>query len=135
MENSFIRIKCKFCEKGEMFYNQSLTFYDYSLPENFVLDDITNLVDGILNEYLVYECNYCGSIEKLTYKEIEKNERHRISQLVIDSAARGEIESAINSRKPTALIYCGRCNGANGKGACPISVYKKCELKWLPNEL
>lgn len=127
--------KCRFCGEGRMRYNQSLTFHDYSLPETFVLDDIDKIVDGIIKDYLVYECDRCGSIEKLTYKDIEKMERRRVSQIVINSAARGEIEKALSRRVPQAFVYCGKCSGADGRGACPIKIYKECKLKKLPNEL
>ena len=132
MHNTLMSTTCRFCKEGEMRYNQSLTFHDYSLPDSFVLDDIDSIVDGIINEYLVYECDRCGSIEKLTYKEIETSERHKISRLVINSAAKGEIEAALSVRKPKALRYCGRCGGVDGKGSCPTSVYKKCKLKEFP---
>ena len=126
---------CSFCKKGRMHYDQNHTFLDYSLPETFVLDDIDRVVDGIISQYLVYRCNKCGSVEKFTYKEIERRERKRMSTLVIKSAARGEIETALLRPGDKALVYCGKCNGLDGKGACLAETYRNCKLKRLPNEL
>lgn len=125
-------IPCKFCKEGTMHYSQQMTYNTYSLPDTFVLDDIDKIVDGIIAEYLVYVCRECGSIEKFTYKELEKLERKRISKVVIDSAARGEIIKVASLRKSKVLIYCGKCGGLSGKGDCLLEVYKKCELKKLP---
>ena len=135
MYNTLMQTTCKFCKNGTMRYNPSLSFHDYSLPESFVLDDVDKIVDGIINDYLTYECGKCGSTEKLTYKEIEKLERRRISQLVMNSAAKGELEKALNTRQPKVLIYCGKCNGLDGGGTCLLKTYNSCKLKRLPNEL
>jgi len=135
MRDALMQIPCVFCGEGKMVYNRGLSFEDYSLPDSFVLEDIDSIVDGIINEYLVYECYMCGSIEKLTYKEIEKIERRNISQMVMNSAAKGEIMAALLSRKPKVLIYCGKCGGIDGKGTCLLKTYSDCKLKRLPNEL
>lgn len=136
LNKTLFEIKCNFCKEGTMHYNQKFTFDAYSIPENFVLEDIDKIVDGIIGEYLVYVCNKCGSVEKFTYKELEKIERRRISQIVINSVARGEIaKSGALIRKNKILIFCGKCNGVDGKGSCLLEIYEKCELKRFPNEL
>jgi len=128
-------IPCKFCKEGIMHYSQQMTYDAYSLSDSFILDDIDKIVDGIIAEYLVYVCRKCGSVEKYTYKELERLERKRISEVVINSAARGEIVKAINSRKAKVLIYCGKCNGLDGKGGCLIETFKECKIKRLPDGL
>jgi DNA-directed RNA polymerase subunit M/transcription elongation factor TFIIS len=123
---------CKFCKEGKVYYDPSLTFHEYSLPESFVLEDMDKIVDGIINQYLVYRCDKCGSAEKFTYKEIEELERKRISTLVMNSVARGEIEKAIIRRRPKVLVHCGKCNGLDGRGSCLLETFKNCKLKRLP---
>jgi len=134
-ENTLLTTTCTFCGEGRMLYNRTLSFSDFALPESFVFDDVDNIVDGFINNYLVYECNNCGAIEKLTFKEIEERERRRLSQLVMNSAAKGEIREAFLGRQPRVLIYCGKCNGVDGKGTCLLKVYKDCKIKRIPNEL
>jgi len=135
MQNTLMYTTCRFCKEGRVYYDPALTFQDYASHESFVLDDIDKIVDGIINQYLVYRCDKCGSVEKFTYEDIEKFERKRISQLVINSIARGEIEKALTRKKPRVLVYCGKCSGVDGKGSCLIETYQNCKLKRLPNEL
>jgi len=136
LNKTMSEIKCSFCKEGTMHYSQKFTFDAYSMPENFVLGDIDKVVDGVIGKYLVYICGKCGSVEKYTYKDIERIERKRISQIVINSAARGEItKSGALIRKNKVLIFCGKCNGVDGNGSCLLETYKKCDLKRLPNEL
>lgn len=132
MHNTLMQTTCKFCKNGVMRYNPSLSFHDYSLPDSFVLDDVDKIIDGIINEYLVYECDKCGSIEKLTYKEIERLERKRISQLVMNSIAKGEMRKILSTRQPRVLIYCNKCGGLDSKGSCLLKTYRNCKLKKLP---
>jgi len=116
-----------------MHYSQQMTYDAYSLPDTFVLDDIDKITDGIIGEYLVYICRKCGSVERYTYKELEQLERKRISKTIIDSIARGEMVKAAPLRKSKVLIYCGKCNGLDGKGSCLIETFKECKIKRLPD--
>lgn len=125
-------IMCPVCE-SRMRYSQRLTIENFSLPENFVLDDIDKLVDGIIGNYLIYECPVCHAVEKCTYKDLEKIERKRISQMVIDLKARGVmLESGVLSLGNKVMVFCGGCKGFDSKGSCLIETYKTCELKKLP---
>jgi hypothetical protein len=127
---------CKFCKKGRLIYDPQLTFEKYSEPEAFVLDDVDKLVDGIIGDYLVYRCEECGAAESYTFKDIEKMARKRISERVIDLKARGAmIETGVLLAKRRIMIYCGKCNGFDGKGSCLLETFKNCELKRLIHEL
>jgi DNA-directed RNA polymerase subunit M/transcription elongation factor TFIIS len=135
MNITLIQPKCEICKEGTMVYRPGPSFDAFSDPRTFVLEDIDNIVDGIISEFLVYQCHKCGHTERLTYKEIERRERKRISQIVMNSAAKGEIEKSINLRKPKVFVYCGKCPGLDGKGACLKETYKECKIKHFPNEL
>lgn len=118
-----------------MNYSQELTYDMYSLPETFIIDDIDKIVDGIVAEYLVYKCSNCGTVEKYTFRELEKKERKKISDLVINAVAKGELEKSATlfQKRAKVLIYCGKCNGLDGKGSCIKDQYDKCKLKRLPS--
>ena len=135
MQTFLKKIRCKFCKEGAMQYSQKRTFENYCLEESFVLDDIDKIIDGIINEYLVYVCSKCGSIEKYTHKELERLERKRISKIVMTLMAKKEIDKAVSRHKNTVLIYCGKCSGLDGKGGCLLKTFKECKLKKLPDEL
>ena len=41
-----------------------------------------------------------------------------------------------NALHDKLFFYCGKCNGYDGAGSCPKSIYNKCEIKRFPlNEL
>ena len=133
-ENTIKGMKCGFCGKGGMQYHVESTLQDYSDPDSFSLEDIEKMVDGVLNEYLVYKCTNCGATEKYTFKDIEKMVRKEMSQRIIGLAAKKEIITSLLS-KNKVLVHCGKCNGLDGKGSCLVKTYKNCKLKRLPNEL
>jgi hypothetical protein len=128
--------KCSFCGKGALRYEPKETFLAYSMPESFVLDEVDELLDGIIGQYIVYKCDECGAIERYTLKDIEKMIRKEISRRVINAKARAEIiETKKLLSKRRIMVYCGRCNGFDGKGSCLLETFKNCKLKRIPNEL
>lgn len=129
----FRELKCNFCGKKGLRYNPQATFESYSDPESFVLDDVDKLVDGIIAEYLEYECINCGATTRYMIGDIEKIIRKRISERVIYLAAKSEIvKSGALASKEKIFIYCGKCNGGDSKGSCLLQTYKKCKIKRFP---
>lgn len=126
---------CNFCKKGRLRHDPQLTFERYSEPESFILDDVDKLVDGIIGDYLVYRCEKCGAVESYTFKDIERMVRKEISKRVMDVKARGEMIETVLLSKKRIMIYCGKCNGFDGKGSCLLETFKNCKLKRLPHEL
>ncbi len=129
-------LKCDFCEKGNLTYSPSKTFDAYFIPETFALLEIDEIIDKHLNEYLVFECRVCNSNVRYTFKDVEKKIRNDLYKKVIEMAATKEFKdaNAINFANKT-LIYCGKCNGIDGKGSCFIKIFEDCKLKRLPSEL
>lgn len=123
--------KCEVCEEGLMTYDALLTYefyeeeYIYSLPE---LDDIDKEIDAHL---LVFKCNVCGATEKLNYRSIY----NKIKKYIVDSVKNNikmELTKKDLSFSRPYLIYCGKCEGFNGRGCCPPKIYKDCKIKRLP---
>lgn len=129
-------LKCSFCGKEGVKFNPQSTFEAYSEPDTFVLDDVDKIVDGVISEWLVYECLSCKSVEKITWQELEKIVRHEISKRVIHLAATGEMmKSGAGRSGGKVFVYCGACRGFDGKGSCLLKIYKECKIKRIPNEL
>lgn len=125
-------VKCEVCGDN-LYYSLEDTFNDYSTPAVFNIDNIENVVDGIIAEYMVLKCVKCGAKYKYTFKEIERLARKEISRMVMTSIAIGEIvQSHKLKNSDRTLIYCNKCNGIDGKGGCLLSMYKDCKLKRLP---
>jgi len=126
-------ISCEFCESGRMYYNHRDTFEAWQDSDIFRLDDMDKLEDGIISEILIMVCDVCQAKCRYTFKEIEKIYRKRLSDKMLTMIAMGDLPDA-GSLRPTdrIMIYCGKCNGHDGKGTCPRIIYDKCELKRLP---
>lgn len=132
----FKELKCNFCGKSGFRYNPKATFDSYSDKYTFVLDDVDKIVDGIIADYLEYECINCGAIVRYLIKDIEKAVRKKVSKRVINALARSElIKSGTFAPPKKVFIYCGKCNGFDGRGSCLIKTYKECKIKRFPNEL
>jgi len=101
-------------------------------PEVFRLDDISQLKESILSDILVMVCSKCGSQVRFTLKEIEKEFRKKLSTRILTMLARGDIPDPGGRKTDRIYFYCGKCNGYDGKGACPQYIYDNCELKRLP---
>jgi len=125
---------CEKCGIGELFFDRSATQKSYASPTSFTVEEIEATADGILNSYLIFYCTSCGEPTRYTFKEVEKLMRKEITDNIIHSIVRGELLPTVNVRDKN-FIYCGKCTGFSGNGACPKSIYDKCELKRLPNGL
>lgn len=125
-------LPCTSCDKGRLYYNQKETMEAWQQPEIFRLDDITKIKDGILSEILVMVCSQCGTQERFTLKEIEKEFRKKLSNRIFTMLARGDIPDPGARKTDRIYFYCGKCNGYDGKGSCPQYIYDNCDIKRLP---
>ena len=126
-------LPCKSCEDGRLYYDQRATMEAWQQPEIFRLDDIDKLKDGILSDILVMVCNQCNVQVRFTLKEIEKEFRKQLSERIFTMIGHGDIPDPGSVRKIDRLFfYCGKCNGYDGKGACPKYIYENCDLKRMP---
>jgi hypothetical protein len=117
-----------------MYYDQKETLEAWQQPEVFRLSDVDKLKDGIVSEILVMVCNQCGVQVRYTFKEIEKEIRKKLSNRLLTMIAKGSIPDPATIRKADRIyIYCGKCNGYDGKGSCHKYIYDNCIIKRLPN--
>lgn len=127
------QLPCPYCEIGQLHYNQPATTDAWQSPIVFRLDDIDKLKDGVISEILVFTCDYCEANERYTFKEVELKFRKRLSDIMLTQIARGDMMDPGTMRSmDRTLIYCGKCGGFDGKGACPHLIYDDCKLKRIP---
>lgn len=127
-------LPCNSCEDGRLYYNQRLTMEAWQHPEVFRLDDIDKLKDGIISDILVMMCNQCDSQVRYTLKEIEREFRKGLSARILTMMGKGDIPDPGSLKKTDRIFfYCGKCNGYDGKGACPRYIYDHCDLKRMPH--
>lgn len=124
------KIDCEICG-GELELSSSETINDYSSSIISNASNVFDKVEELIGKYLVYKCYTCHAKYKYTYKDLEKVLRKSLTQRMLMLVVRGKI---INSEaiRDKFLFYCGKCNGYDGNGSCPKSVYNKCEIKRFP---
>lgn len=124
-------IVCPACEEGKLKYSNSITYNSYADPDFFDIENMDKLVEDTLNEYFVLYCQVCNYTERYTFKDIEKLVRSQIIRKVIAAYASKELQSKYMPEEEVVYIYCGDCNGFDGKGSCPISFYDNCGIRRL----
>ena len=133
LSNMIRKLPCDSCEDGILLYDQRETMEAWQQAEVFRLDDIDKLDDGIMSDILVMVCNQCDHIVRYTLKEIEKACRKQLSSRLLTMISRGDAPDPGSFRKTDRIAYyCGRCNGYDGKGACPTYIYENCDLRRMP---
>ena len=127
------RLPCEACGEGELYYSQVETTNAWSHPDVFIFDNVDKIVDGIMNDVLVFNCTKCDAKIRYTFKEIEKKFRQKLTNRILTMIAMGDMPIPGSTREHgRVVIYCGKCSGYDGKGSCPSRIYDHCELKRLP---
>jgi len=130
LDNMIKDLVCPVCEEGDLSYDHGATFKAFN--DIFELEDVVGIVDGVIEQFLVFNCLNCGTKVRLTYKEIEKMLRKDITKRILTLKASGELDRGLTVRN-RYYIYCGMCSGFDGRGSCPKVVYDNCNLKKVPN--
>ena len=123
-------IRCPVCIEGSMEFSNSSTFEDFN--NRFELNDVEDLVDGMIDRHLVFKCMSCSALQRFTFEDLYKLARKEGSKKVITLKAKKELEKTINI-SVKHLVYCGVCNGYDSKGACPSIIYNTCALRRSPH--
>jgi hypothetical protein len=126
------RFPCPFCD-GILHTNSEKTINNYHNPGFFSIENLTTVVDAVMNEVEILDCSKCGAEIRYTLSEMERIARHVIKEDFIHGILRGDINHPpILKGIDSVMIYCGKCSGFNGRGACPEFIYTSCEIKRLP---
>lgn len=130
IDNLIDKIDCEICG-GELELSTSETIDDYSISLIANASNVFDKVEELIGKYLVYKCVICHAKYKYTYKDLEKALRKSLTQKMLMLVVRGEI---VNSEaiRDKFFFYCGKCNGYDGNGSCPKTVYNNCEIKRFP---
>jgi hypothetical protein len=128
-----ISFSCVVCGEGTVSFSEALTFNSYKTPLVFVLEDLAHIKDGTLSDVLVFRCNNCESEFRYTFKEVEKKIRNELAKRHIGLCiGKGYKNPNLTTYRDRVMIYCGKCSGFDGKGACPVYIYEDCKIKRLP---
>jgi hypothetical protein len=125
------KIACEICG-GALTFSSTLTIDDYTIAITADSSNISNKVDEIIGKYLVYECYDCHAKYKYTYRDLERYLRKDLTQRMLLLVVKNMVADNSNAVKNKFFFYCGKCNGYDGNGSCPKSMYTKCEIKRFP---
>lgn len=128
----FLNLKCDYCNSTIIYCDPIETFNSY-VSSDVGIVEIKKVLNNVDNNYLVFRCKSCGAIIKYTFKDIEKNIRKNMCELMVRMVSHEQFKN-ISSVEHTEkiFVYCGRCNGWDGKGSCPVEIFEKCDLKRIP---
>ena len=129
-------LTCELCGSPLTFSGDS-TVDEYAIYMSITPTNLNAKVEELINGYLVYDCTSCGNSHKFTSKEIERLMRKKLTERALLLLIRGLVEDTPPATSPdTYLIYCGKCQGFDGKGSCTKSIFDRCQIKRFPiNEL
>jgi hypothetical protein len=123
-------LKCEVCG-GNLYFDGDSTVDEYALYMSITHKNIHDKINDIINDYLVYVCESCGRAHKYTSREVEFKLRRTLTQRALMIL----IKDLIDPNKimfNRYLIYCGKCQGFDGNGCCPKSIFEPCPIKRFP---
>jgi hypothetical protein len=125
-------VACPKCLKGKLVFDPSATYNDYYKTENYVVDKHGELVEETVQNYLVYSCDRCESEFKYTHQELDEMIRKQMAQKVIRMKNLRYIKENVEPadlKNSNIIIFCGECDGFDGKGNCPDRFFNRCEIR------
>lgn len=123
-------LKCEVCG-SYLYFDGDSTVDDYVIYMSMTPKNIHGKVEELINDYLIYTCESCGRTHKYTSKQVEFMLRRALTQRALTLL----IKDLIDLDKISFdryLIYCGKCQGFDGKGCCPKSIFDSCPIKRFP---
>ena len=121
---------CEVCG-GHLFFDGDSTVEDYAIYMALTPNNIHDKVEDLINSYLIYVCESCGRRHKYTTKKVEFLLRKHLTKRALILLVKDLVDpNKIMFEKH--LIYCGKCQGFDGKGCCPKSIFEACPIKRFP---
>lgn len=122
---------CEKC-KGNIFPDEQATLEKFLSKVDYVRDDLDNICDIAINNFIIYKCDYCGATYELQLRDVERKLREKIAH---DVKAVRKIyvmrnDIPIGSVDPdNGMEYCGLCVGVDNEGNCYKDIIKQCSFR------
>jgi len=124
-------LECDKCGNA-LIPNERLTIDEYMKDMSYLIDSIEEIQESSVQQYLIYQCNFCNAIRKFTYKEWEKLIRLKSAKIAIQLRKQKMFAEDINPHlinPKNGIEYCGQCDGTDGVGNCLIDIIKQCTMR------
>jgi hypothetical protein len=125
-------IRCPKCDRGHLIFDSAATYEDYYKTGSYVIDDHGEILDETIQKYLVYKCDVCFDVRKLTNQEIEEMVRKEMAKKVVKMRNLRYIQENAEPddlRASNVMVLCGECDGFDGEGRCPDRFFNRCALR------
>ena len=108
------------------------TMDEYYKDMDYIVGDTERIASDTVQKYLIYKCDLCNKVYKLTYKEWEERFRIDVAHKVMEVRKQKMFREEINPQSinpDNGLEYCGRCSGYAGDGHCFVDIIKQCTIR------
>jgi hypothetical protein len=123
-------IECEKCG-GLLIIDQQATSRQFYKDMDYITNDVGEIVEKTLQNYLIYRCKMCGNSQKYTYKDWELMYRKRIANDVM-TIRKINMFKSLNPETlnpDNGIDYCGQCSGYGGDGYCLNDIIKQCTIR------
>jgi hypothetical protein len=128
-----LKLICEVCGDNSVVFDEILTLSVHKQRLEMNMLHMDEIFKSVICQFSVYRCNKCESIFYWTYKDVEKKSRQFLAKNLIYSLITSGTKSPVIMRpSEKVLIYCGKCPGFDGNGACPVIIHDDCKVKRLP---
>jgi hypothetical protein len=124
-------IVCDKCN-GELVLDEALTIEEYMKDMDYFVDELGNIQDSCIQQYMFYVCSFCKTAYKFTYKDWEQRMRLRIAKEAMDLRKQKMFAEDINPYTidpDNGIDYCGQCDGYDGEGNCLVDIIRQCTIR------
>ena len=123
-------IKCEKCS-NVLIIDQQATAAQFYKDMDYMVDDVGEIIEKTLQNYLIYKCAVCKSKQKYTYKDWELLYRKKIAKDIMQTKKIRMIKSLNPGtiKEDNGLSYCGQCSGYADDGYCLNDIIKQCTIR------
>lgn len=124
-------IECEKC--GALLrIDEKATIDSYQRDMDYLVDDVGEIIESSIQDYLVYRCIGCGSTYNFTYKDWESKYRKYIAKEAMEVRKQKMFGEEINVKAidpDNGIEFCGQCSGYSGDGYCLVDIIKQCTIR------
>ena len=123
-------IKCEKCN-NVLIIDQRNTAAQFYKDMDYMVDDIGEIIEKTLQNYLIYKCAVCKTTQKYTHSDWELLYRKTIAKEIMQTRKIKMFKNLnpATMKEESGLSHCGQCDGYAGDGYCLNDIIKQCTIR------